>query len=125
MYPYPMLKEISTPWGAKKLAVTIMTMDSRVGSKTKGLFVRQSTYGGKLVENITQAVARDVLFGSQPKLEAAGYPIVLHVHDENVSEVPIGFGSVEEYEEIMTVVPQWAAGMPIAAEGFRGNRYRK
>lgn len=125
IYPYPKLEYIKTPWGANKLAVTIMTMDSRVGSKTKGLFVRQSTYGGKLVENITQATARDVLFGSQPKLKAAGYPIVLHVHDENVSEVPIGFGSVEEYEKIMTIVPAWATDMPIAAEGFRGTRYRK
>ncbi len=125
MYPYPKLEYITTPWGAKKLAVTIMTMDSRVGSKTKGLFVRQSTYGGKLVENITQAVARDVLFGSQPKLEAAGYPIVLHVHDENVSEVPIGFGEVEDYENIMSIVPIWATDMPIAADGFRGARYRK
>jgi DNA polymerase len=125
VYPYPMIQEVKTPWGEMKEAVTIMTMDSRVGSKTKGLFVRQSTYGGKFVENITQAVARDVLFGSQPRLEAAGYPIVLHVHDENVSEVEKGFGSVEEYEEIMTVVPPWATDMPIAAEGFRGTRYRK
>jgi DNA polymerase bacteriophage-type len=124
IYPYPSIIETER-YGQTKMAVTIMTVDSRVGSKTKGQFVRQQTYGGKLVENITQAVARDVLFGSQPRLEKAGYPIVLHVHDENVSEVPIGFGSVEEYEEIMTIVPAWATDMPIAAEGFRGARYRK
>jgi DNA polymerase len=124
-YPYPALEYIKTPWGAQKLAVTFMTTDSRVGSKTKGLFVRQSSYGGKFVENITQATARDVLFASQTPLEAAGYPIVLHVHDENVSEVPKGFGSVEEYEAIMSVNPAWAKDMPIAADGFRGARYRK
>jgi DNA polymerase len=125
MYPYPALNEIDTPWGEKKLAVTYMTIDSRPKSKTKGLFVRMSSYGGKFVENITQAVARDVLFASQPKLEAAGYPIVLHVHDENVSEVPFGFGDIKEYESIMTEDLGWTKDLPLAAEGFRGMRYRK
>lgn len=125
VYPFPEMRKVPTPWGKEKWAVTIMTMDNRIGSKTKGRFVRQSTYGGKFVENITQAVARDVLFASQPKLEAAGYPIVLHVHDENVSEVPEGFGSVKEYENIMVEIPEWAQDLPIAAEGFRGKRYRK
>lgn len=125
VYPYPTLKDAPVPWGGTKLQLEIMTMDNRVGSKTKGQFVRQSTYGGKLVENITQAVARDVLFESQPRLEKAGYPIILHVHDENVSEVPLGYGSVEEYEAIMSIVPHWAKDMPIAADGFRGKRYRK
>lgn len=125
MYPYPALRETDTPWGEKKLAVTFMTIDSRPKSKTKGLFVRMSSYGGKFVENITQAVARDVLFASQPKLEAAGYPIVLHVHDENVSEVPKGFGTIEEYESIMTEDLGWTKDLPLAAEGFRGMRYRK
>lgn len=124
-YPFPQLQDVTTPWGEKKQAVTFMSMDSRVGSKTKGMFVRQSSYGGKFVENITQAVARDVLFESQPRLEAAGYPIVLHVHDENVSEIERGFGEVEEYEGIMTIVPPWAHELPVAADGWRGNRYRK
>lgn len=124
-YPYPLLQMVPTFWGEDKLAVTFMGTDSRVGSKTKGKWTRLSTYGGKLVENITQATARDILAEAMPRVEAAGYPIILHVHDEIVAEVPKGFGSVEEIENIMSIVPKWATDLPIAADGFRGRRYRK
>lgn len=87
---------------------------------------RWDTYGGKLVENIVQGVARDILAHAMLNLEAAGYPIVLHVHDEPVSEVPAGYGSIEEYERIMATMPAWCADWPIkAAGGWRGRRYRK
>lgn len=124
-YPYPAIEMVKTNWGKDKEAVTFMGVDGRVGSPTKNKWVRMSTYGGKLVENIVQAIARDILVAAWPRLEAAGYPIVLHVHDENVSEVPEGFGSVEEYEQLMSVLPPWATDLPVSAEGFRGKRYRK
>lgn len=89
-------------------------------------WMRRSTYGGKLCENVVQAVARDILANSLLNLEAAGYPIVMHVHDEVVAEVPSGTGSAEELERIMGTMPAWCADWPIkAAGGWRGLRYRK
>lgn len=89
-------------------------------------WIRMETWGGRLVENIVQATARDIQWYGIMALEAAGYPIVLHVYDEDVAEVPEGFGSIEEFERIMSTMPAWAAGWPIKANGgWRGKRYRK
>jgi DNA polymerase len=89
-------------------------------------WVRIETWGGRLTENVVQATARDIQWHGLRALEAAGYPIVLHVYDENVAEVPEGFGSVEEFERIMGDLPEWCAGWPIKANGgWRGKRYRK
>lgn len=89
-------------------------------------WIRMPTYGGSLAENVIQGTAFDVMAHAVPRLEAAGYPIVLRVHDELAAEVPEGAGSIEEFEKIMADLPDWCAGWPIrAAGGWRGKRYRK
>lgn len=95
------------------------------GQGDKVVFTKQQTYGGKLVENIVQATARDILAEGLGRLEANGYPVVFHVHDEAVCEVADGAGSVDEMNQILAVVPEWADGLPLSAEGFETKFYMK
>lgn len=120
-YHSPRLHPDVTPWGKKVLKLTYMGMDS----KTKQ-WVRLNTYGGKLCENVVQATARDLLAHALINTNAAGYPPVIHIHDEDVSEVDEGTGDIGVFEEIMARPPEWAKGWAIkAAGGWRGKRYRK
>ena len=82
-------------------------------------------YGGLWAENCTQAVARDLLAEAMQRLDAAGYPIVLTVHDEIVAEVPDGSGSLEEFKRLLVEAPAWATDMPIAAKVREGLRFNK
>lgn len=110
---------------AETYSLTFMTWNSNPTYGPPG-WVRMDTYAGRLTENAVQAVARDVMAHAVVNLEAAGYPIVLRVHDELAAEVPDGFGSVEEFERIMATLPEWAADWPIrAAGGYESIRYKK
>jgi DNA polymerase len=80
---------------------------------------------GILVENVVQGIARDLLADALIRLEAAGYPVVLHVHDEIVCEVPDDFGTLDEFKRIVCEVPAWAEGLPIAAKARNGLRFAK
>lgn len=87
---------------------------------------KQYTYGGKLAENVTQALCRDLLAYALVTVENAGWPIILHVHDEIVTEVPnTSEYTVAELERMMCDLPSWAAGFPLAAEGTELMRYAK
>ena len=89
-------------------------------------WTRLHTYGGKLVENITQASARDVMAHGMLLADPAGYEILLTVHDELITETPdTDEFSHEGLAEIMAKVPTWAMGLPLAAAGFEAARYRK
>lgn len=84
-----------------------------------------STYGGKECENETQGGCRDLLADAMFDFEAEHLPIVMHVHDEPVLEVPTGSLSDEAVTRIMCKPRPWAEGFPFAIEGHRGQRYRK
>lgn len=94
-----------------------------VGSTKK--WERIESYGPKFVENIVQAISRDILTYAMRRLNSYGYQIVMHVHDEVVLEVPIGISSVDEICQIMAETPAWAKGLSLRAEGYECEFYRK
>jgi DNA polymerase bacteriophage-type len=117
-YPFPRL--ITTDRG--KLAVVYKDND-----KGKWVDCRHGlgAYGGTWTENAVSATARDIFAEAMPRLEAAGYPIVLHIHDEIVVEMPDGDGGLEEFIEIITRAPAWADGLPIAVKARNAPRFCK
>lgn len=120
-YPDPELRPRRMPWGDIKPSLTFMGVDPHTHQWT-----RQTTYGGMLVENITQAVSRDLMAEAMLRCAHSDvYQPVLSVHDEIVAEALQGTGCVEEFEQLMATVPDWADGCPVAAEGWTGVRYHK
>lgn len=125
-YHQPRLTPSSQQWAAPwEVSITYMTWNTNPKYGPMG-WVPMKTYGGRLTENIVQAIAHDILRYAILNLRLAGYHTVLHVYDEIVVEVPHGCGSIEEVERIMSTMPPWAADWPVrAAGGWRGRRYRK
>jgi DNA polymerase len=93
--------------------------------QASGGWGRIESYGPKIVENIVQATARDCLAEAMFRLEAAGFPIVFHVHDEVICEVPIGVSSDKELGELMGQPIPWAKGLPLRADAYECEYYRK
>lgn len=91
----------------------------------KGSVKYTELWGGILLENACQAIARDVLNDGLTRVEQQGYGPVLIVHDEIVAETPIGYGSAQHVEQLMSISPCWAPDLPLAAEGFESPYYRK
>ena len=94
------------------------------GWKNK-VFTKQTTYGGKLDENLIQAMARDILVRAILRLDAENKPVILSIYDEILSEQDKDKASLDEMISILTDVPDWAQGLPLKAEGWTGKRYRK
>ena len=117
-YYRPSLKTINTPFGEKE---EIHYWAAGLGGKLEEC----KTYGGSLVENIVQGTARDIMANGMINAEAAGFPVVLTVHDELVTEKVGAEGDVDGLIKAMCDLPDWAEGCPIEAEGWTGKRYRK
>ena len=94
-----------------------------VGASKK--WERIESYGPKFVENIVQATARDILVEAMQRLYKKGFAITMHVHDEVVLEVPFGVSNVKECCQIMSINPEWAQGLPLNAEGYECEFYKK
>ena len=106
-----------------KPSITYMGMD-----QTTKKWKRLETYGGKLIENIVQAVARDCLAAAIENVEHAGLPVVFHIHDEIVIDVaPFGNGPemLQRVEELMTAPIPWATGLPLNSDGWVGKFFKK
>jgi hypothetical protein len=130
-YPYAKVMQLPTPWGEKKPMLTYKTTINPSNAKRvikeethSSHWGRISAYGGLLVENSVQGLARDVMAEAMLRVNAAGYPVVLTVHDEVVAEAP-ATRSAKEFRTIMEMVPHWAKGFPIAAKAWQGDRYKK
>lgn len=120
-YCDPKIQDVQTSWGQTRSALIYMGVNSYNHKWT-----RQSTYGGMLVENITQAVARDIMAEAMWRCEQTRkYHVVLTVHDEIVAEAHPALGTVPEFVQLLTTIPDWAKGCPIDAEGWTGTRYAK
>ncbi|MBT2844765.1 DNA polymerase [Staphylococcus coagulans] len=114
---YPKARVGENSWGSP--VVEFMGLDlNRKWTKLKN-------YGGKLVENIVQATARDLLAISMYRIEHAGFPIVGHVHDEVIVEIPEGSGGLKAIENIMSKPVKWAEGLKLNSDGFTSPFYMK
>ncbi len=86
--------------------------------------VERTLYGGKLLENVCQAMCRDIMAESMIRLAKSGYDIVAHIHDEIVCETQIA-GGLTGMVNIMAEPPAWASGFPVGVEGFAADRFQK
>lgn len=115
-YVKPQLGE--NRWGGTSITYSGVTTGRKWG--------RLETYGGKLVGNIVQAVARDLLVHAMILVAQAGHKIVMHVHDEIVIDEPEDSGfTIDDASQLMTTPPDWAAGLPLDADGYECDYYRK
>lgn len=116
----PRVEMAETPWGEMRPVVTAMGINTFTRQ-----WCRNKIIGSSFFQSAVQGTARDLLVNAMFALEDEGYPIVTTIHDEILSLTEENFGSVREMEEIMSRPVEWAPGLPLAAEGWEGVRFRK
>jgi DNA polymerase len=124
-YFNPTVKKTMAPWGS---LIDSLHYECMASMKSGGkAWMEISTYGAHLVENICQAVCRDLLAYSIINVTDTGLEPILHIHDELVVECPApkGSGDLAQYERLVAETPEWAEGFPVAAAGWIHNRYQK
>lgn len=125
-FPNPCIKQKKMPWEdddgdpVYKESLCYMGVDSFTRQWSE-----QFAYGGQIFNYVVQGTSRDLLVEAMFRVETADYPVILTVHDEAVAEPKIDHGSKEEFEKLMSELPDWAAGCPVTAAGWEGHRYRK
>jgi DNA polymerase len=119
-YTNPKIEWVDTPWKTRREAVVFKGQD-----QITRRWMTQAAYGGMWAENMTQAVARDLMAEAMLRVEAKGWPLVLTVHDEVVSEVPAGTVTSEAYSAVVEALPPWAEGLPVSAKAVVTTRYKK
>ena len=127
-YPTPLKENLEVPWSDKRLPVkerehkdmlTVLAFE-------KGKSVRYPFYPGLTFQHAVQAIARDLLANGMHKVEAAGFPVVMSIHDEVISEVNSRDSvDVGQFTDLLCQMPEWADGIPLLADGWMGQRYRK
>jgi DNA polymerase len=125
-YPYPRIVSKKMPWTDSNGAAVFKDALTYKGvNSVTRQWMEQDFYGGLADENVTQAAARDCMANGMHNTEAAGYPCILTVHDEDIAERKKGEGNLDEFVRLLTKPADWMKGLPLAAEGYVSERYRK
>lgn len=117
-YPHVSVRDVTTPWGEVKKAVTYRKVSN-------GGFFRESTYGGKLAENAIQGIARDIFYYGAEYASKKGYEILFGVYDEVIGMADEEDANIKIFEQLICKKPKWADGLPLEAEGKLQRRYQK
>lgn len=119
-FAYPELKMELTPWGKEKYKLYHWAVDDKKNWR------KTNTFGARLVENLSQSISRDLMADAMLVSENSGMPVILTVHDELITKVKKDSGkTLEDLVTVMTTSSPWAEGLPLAAEGWTGKRYKK
>lgn len=127
-YPEPEIEDVKMPWTNEAGEPVLKKMVTAKTLTAAKVWVRRPLSHVNLTENAVQALCRDLLVYSWARLEEAGFPLVAHIHDEVVCEIPLDMvndGTLEQFEGIMSQTPPWAEGFPLKAEGWIDSFYHK